>query len=170
MSYVESPAPGSTELDRVWGLRPRYYEIFMQDYSRSMERVDPVLIELCRLRMAMVIGSELDLSLRYQPAIAAGLTEDKIRALSGYAKSPLFSDRERCCLDFAELFVIQSSNIGDDEVANVQSVLGAEAFIYFAKALSVMDQLQRSCAAFHIQPGTVVPATMPQFQLAPLSH
>ena len=170
MSYVQKTAAGPTELDRVWGLRPRYYEIFMHDYSRSMERVDPVLVELCRLHMARVIGSELDLSLRYQPALAAGLTEEKIRALSGYAKSPLFTERERRCLDFAELFVIQSSNIGDDEVANVQSVLGAEAFVYFAKALSVMDQLQRSCAAFGIQPGAQVPATMPRFGLAPTAH
>ena len=81
----------------------------MQDYNRSIERVDPVLIELCRLRMATLLGSKLDLSLRYKPATEAGLTEEKVRELSSYYKSPLFTERERRCIDFAEQFALQSS-------------------------------------------------------------
>ena len=167
MTHVRNLAPGVAELDRVYGLRQRYYEIFMEDYHRSIERVDPVLIELCRLRMATLLGSRLDLSLRYRPALEAGLSEAKLRELPSYARSALYSDRERCCLEFAEQFVIQSSSIGDEEVARVQQVLEPEAFIYFVKALSVMDQLQRGCSAFDIQPSGAVPATMERFQPAP---
>lgn len=167
MTYVQNLADGTTELDRVWGLRPKFYEHFMQDYNASIERLDPVTVELCRLRMATLNGSALDLSLRYEPAVAAGLTEEKVKALSNYSKSPLFTERERRCLEFAELYVIQSSSIGDAEVAQVQTVLDAETFIYFVKALSVIDQLQRSCTAFAIRPGAAVPATMPRFRLAP---
>ncbi len=97
-----------TELDRVWGLRSKFYEHFMQDYNASIERLDPVTVELCRLRMATLNGSALDLSLRYEPAVAAGLTEEKVKALPNYSKSPLFTERERRCLEFAELYVIQS--------------------------------------------------------------
>ena len=74
MTYVTKLADGPTELDRVWRLRPQYYELFMQDYHRSIERLDPVLIEVCRLWMATLLGSRLDLSLRYKPAVDAGLT------------------------------------------------------------------------------------------------
>ena len=157
MTFVQSQAKGPTELDRVYGLRAAYYELFMQDYIRSVMRIDPVLIEICRLRMATLIGSRLDLSLRSKPALAAGLTEEKIQALSSFSQSPLFSQRERACLDFAEQFVIQSSSIGDAEVGQVQAALDPETFIYFVKALSVMDQFQRGCAAFGIEPGTAVP-------------
>lgn len=167
MTHVGNLAQGATELDRVYGLRRRYYEIFMEDYNRSIERVDPVLIELCRLRMAMLLGSRLDLSLRYTPALAAGLNEVKLRELPNYDRSPLYTERERRCLEFAEQFVIQSTGIGDEEVARVQQVMDAEAFIYFVKAVSVMDQLQRGCAAFDIQPSGTVPATMDRFQSAP---
>jgi alkylhydroperoxidase family enzyme len=164
MTYVQQLASGPTELDRVYGLRRQYYELFMADYNRSIERLDPVLIELCRLRMATLLQSQLDLSLRYKPAIDAGLNEAKLRELSKYQSSSLFSERERRCLEFAEQFVIQSSNISDEDVARVQTVLDAEAFIYFVKALSVMDQLQRGCAAFDIRPSGVVPATMGNFR------
>ena len=102
-------------------------------------------------------------SLRYAPALAAGLTEQKIEALPDYPTSPLFSERERLAIGFAELFAIQSSSIGDDDVARVQEALGAEQFIYFVKALSVIDQLQRSVVAFDARPGPAVPTTLRRF-------
>ena len=116
MTYVQNLADGPSELDRVYGLRKAYYELFMQDYNRSIERVDPVLIEVCRLRMAKLLDSKLDLSLRYKPAVEAGLTEDKVAELSSYYKSPQFTERERRCIDFAEQFTLQSSAIDDEEV------------------------------------------------------
>ena len=166
MTHVQHVTEGPTELDRVYGLRPQYYAIFMEDYNCSIERVDPILVELCRLRMATLMGSQHDLSLRYKPAAAAGLTEEKVRELSRYDSSPMFSDRERRCLDFAEQFVIQSSAITDADVEQVQSVLDPESFIFFVKALSVMDQLQRGCVAFDIQPSRSVPSTLANFRPA----
>jgi alkylhydroperoxidase family enzyme len=164
MANIRNLAPGATELDQVWGTRPGFYAVFMDDYQRSVARVDPSLIELCRLRMATILGSAFDLGLRYQPAAEAGLSEARIAALAEYAASPLFTERERLCIGFAELFVIQSSSIGDADVAQVQAALGAEQFIYFVKALSVIDQLQRSCVAFDVQPGASVPSTLAQFR------
>jgi alkylhydroperoxidase family enzyme len=167
MTHVQHLATGPTELDRVYALRPQYYSVFMEDYNRSIARVDPTIVELCRLRMATLLGSNLDLSLRYKPALEAGLTEAKLRELPHYERSPLYGERERRCLEFAEQFVIQSSNIGDEDVARVQTLLEPEAFIYFVKALSVMDQLQRGCAAFDIQPSNTVPSMLDRFQPAP---
>lgn len=167
MSRIENLAPGTTGLDQSWGHRPRFYEAFMEDHAASIARVDPILLELARLRMASVMECDFMLALRYQPAIDAGLVEEKIRQLTHYADSPLFSDIERACIEFAELFAIQSSAIGDAEVSRLQGIMGTEPMIYFIKALSVMDQLQRSCVAFDLAPPTVAPTTMPGF--VPLS-
>ena len=169
MTYVTTLADGPTELDRVWRLRPQYYELFMQDYNRSIERLDPVVIELCRLWMATLLGSSLDKSLRYAPALDAGLTESKVREIANYSKSPLFSERERVCLDFAEQFAIQSSNITNADVQRLSTVLSWEDVIYFIKALSVMEQLSRACTAFDIQPSDIVPTTLGKFHIAPRS-
>lgn len=163
MSRISEPADGPTELDQSWGHRRRFYEEFMADHALSIARVDPSLLELCRLRMATILGSRFSLALRYQPARGAGLSEDKIASLSRYADSPLFSDLERRCIEFAELFAIQSSAIGDEEVARLQDAMGTKPMIYFLKALSVMDQVQRSTVAFDLAEPTVAPPTMPGF-------
>ena len=34
MAHLRDLPDGPTELDRTWGMRPRFYEIFMADYSR----------------------------------------------------------------------------------------------------------------------------------------
>jgi alkylhydroperoxidase family enzyme len=167
LAQVRHLAAGPTELDQAWGVRPAFYSVFMADYRASVTRVEPVLLELCRLRLAQLLDGDFDRSLRYEPAIAAGLTEEKLRALADYGTSPQFSETERLCLSFAELFVIQSSNIGDEDVARVQQALGPEQFIYFVKALSVIDQLQRSVVAFDVRPGPVVPAALSDFRPAP---
>jgi len=169
LAHVTHLAAGATELDQTWGVRPGFYAVFMADFNASIARVDPVLIELCRLRMAQLMSSELDLSLRYQPAVTAGLSEAKIAALPQYSSSPLFSAAERVCIEFAELFVIQSSNIGDDDVARVQAAIGSEQLIYFVKALSVVDQFQRGTVALGVRPGPRVPPTLPDFRLRELA-
>jgi alkylhydroperoxidase family enzyme len=163
MTRVAALAEGPTELDRVWGKRRAYYEIFMSDYNASVGRVDPVLLELCRIRIAELVESAFDQSMRYQPAREAGLTEEKIAAVARYPESALFSDRERAALEYAEQFVIQSSAITDDDVRRVQAQLTAEEFIYLTKALGVMDQFARANSAFRIAPATSAPSSMPAF-------
>jgi len=165
MSRVSSVVDGPTDLDRVWGKRPEYYALFMSDYNDSLDRADAVLVELCRLRIAQLVESTFDASLRYAPAQAAGLNEEKLAALANYPESELFSARERAVLEYAEQFAIQSSSISDDDVARVQAHLTTEEFIYLTKALGVMDQFSRSNSAFRIEAPEVVPSTLPAFVL-----
>jgi alkylhydroperoxidase family enzyme len=167
MTRVSSLAEGPTELDRVWGKRREYYEIFMGDYNDSIARVNPILLELCRMRIAELVESAFDHSLRYTPAGEAGLTEEKLNAISHYPDSNRFSERERAVLEYTEQFVIQSSSISDDDVTRVQAHLKPDEFIYLTKALGVMDQFARANSAFRIAPANAVPTTMPAFTLQP---
>ena len=165
MTRVKDLAHGPTELDRVWGLRRDYYRVFMADYRKALSNLDPMLVELCRVRLAQMVESSFDLSVRYSPAINAGLSEQKIAALADYPTSPMFTDRERTALEFTEQWVIQSSTITDGDVERLLTVLSAEEFIYFCKALSVMDQFARANAIFAIEPSDAVSETMPDFAL-----
>jgi alkylhydroperoxidase family enzyme len=165
MTRVKNLVDGPTELDRVWGRRDDYYRLFMADYRKSLSNLDPVIVELCRVRMAQMVESSFDLSVRYAPAITAGLSEEKIAALADYPTSPLFTERERVAVEFTEQWVIQSSSITDEDVQRLLAVLTAKEFIYFCKALSVMDQFARANAIFAIEPSDAVPDTMPDFAL-----
>ncbi|MGH8445386.1 MAG: carboxymuconolactone decarboxylase family protein [Solimonas sp.] len=166
MARITSLADGPTELDQVWGRRPEYYAIFMKDFVDSVQRIDPVIMELCRLRIAQMVESAFDLALRHIGAKNAGLGEAKIAALRDYPSSLLFSERERIVLEFTEQWVIQSSAISDEDVERVQTVMSAEQFALLCKALSMSDQLARANSAFRLKAPAVPPPTMPGFSIA----
>jgi alkylhydroperoxidase family enzyme len=163
MSRVGNVVDGPTELDQVWNLRRRYFELFMSDYNASIGRLDPVLVELCRVRIAQLVESEFDQSLRYRPAAEVGLTEEKISALPDYVSSPVFSPRERAVLEFTEQWVIQSSTITDEDCERLQQHISVEEFIYLAKVLSVLDQFARANSALRIAPARSVSPNLPDF-------
>ena len=167
MSRVRIGVQGPSELDRVWGTRPVFFERFMRDHSKSMGLVDPVLVELCRLQLAQTHQCEFAQQLRYRLATEAGLTEEKIAALSNYYNSPLFSHVERVCIGFTEQFAMDPSSVGDEEIARLSAALGPEPMIYLLKAISVMDMLQRSMVAFALETPDTTPAAMPEFVLRP---
>lgn len=163
MARVQLRGAGQTEFDQVWGVRPEYFACFMAEHDASIARVDPVVIELCRLRMATILGCDFAMSCRYGPAMAAGLDEAKIALIHRYPDSPLFTPRERACIEFAEQFAMQSSSISDDDVARLLEHIDAESLIYFVKALSVTDQLLRGTAAFGIAASDAVPSALTNF-------
>ena len=105
--------------------------------------VDPVLLELCRLRMAMLFSCPAELAWRTPAAVAAGLEEERIEALAQWPTSQRFGPRERACLAFAEQFVIDVAGLDDAVAGAVIEHLGEEGLADFASALLVVEQRLR---------------------------
>ena len=61
----------------------------------AWESVDPVLLELCRLRMAMLFGCPAELAWRTPASVAAGLEEERIEVLAHWPTSQRFGPLER---------------------------------------------------------------------------
>ena len=105
--------------------------------------VDPVLLELCRLRVAKLLGCEYEQALRTEAAVAAGLDEATIVDLPAWPTSERFGRRERACLAFCEQFVIDVAGMDDELAFAVSDELGLQAFRDFVSALLVVEQRQR---------------------------
>ncbi len=104
---------------------------------------DPVLLELCRLRVAMLLGCDAELRMRTGAARGAGLDETTIAELAQWSTSPRFGPRERACLAFTEHYVIDVATLDDDLARAVADQLGAEGLANFVSALLVVEQRQR---------------------------
>jgi alkylhydroperoxidase family enzyme len=105
--------------------------------------VDPVTLELCRLRMATLIGSVADMTTREPRAVAAGLTEETIEALPAWPTSELFSDAQRCALGFAEQYVIDAHGFTDDDMADMHEHFTDPQLASLTTACAVFDALAR---------------------------
>jgi alkylhydroperoxidase family enzyme len=148
--------PDATPLDAVFGQRPNLYRDFIDFYGLFWERrlVDPVLLELCRLRVAQLVGCRAELAIRYRPALEAGLDEARIAALEGWRGAPVFSDGERACLDLTERFVQAPHSISDEGAAAVRSFLGAPGMVALIEALALFDGFARFRAILGVEPAS----------------
>jgi alkylhydroperoxidase family enzyme len=154
MSWLPEAAPGRDDFERTFGLRPELFAAWRAFAGLFFEKrlVDPVLLELCRLRIAQMNGAHYLLSLRTPEAVAAGLGEAKLANLAAWWKQPGFSDLERACLRFAEQFVLDAEAMSDEEARPVVEALGDAGTVAFVEALAVFDGTSRFCRMLDVAP------------------
>ena len=116
--------------------RPDVLEHLTAAHAAAQAAVDIRLYELCRIRVASLLGTPLER--------ASGVLDDAtIAALSRWPTSDLFDDRDRACLAFTEQFVIDVASLDDAHANAVVSQLGGAGFANFVNALLVIEQRQR---------------------------
>jgi alkylhydroperoxidase family enzyme len=130
-------------LDAVLAGVPDVARYLHEADTAAWDAVDPVLLELCRLRVAMLLGCQAELAARTPAAVDAGLDEATVAELSHWPTSPRFGARERACLAFTEQFVIDVANLSDDLADAVRDQLGPTGLMDFTNALLVVEQRQR---------------------------
>ncbi len=134
-----------TSLPEALDLRPGLGELFADYYGQLWTDglVDPVVLELCRLRIARLLGDDEQSMLRYQPAVEAGLSEATIAELARYPTSDAFTDHERRCLMYAEQYVIDVHGITDADADGVKATMGDAGFVVFTVALGMLEGVTR---------------------------
>lgn len=154
MSWLPESGPGRDDFARTFALRPDLFEAWQEFAGIFWEKrlVDPVLLELCRLRIAQLHRAAHPLSIRMREATEAGLDEDKIARLADWWKQPGFCDLERACLRFAEQFVLDAQAMSDEEARPVVAALGDAGTVAFVEALAIFDGFGRFCRMLDVQP------------------
>jgi alkylhydroperoxidase family enzyme len=130
-------------LDLVLADQPDVRHSLEEAWSQAQAAVDPVLLELCRLRIATLLGCDAEYAARNPAAVAAGLSDETIAVLAGWPTSDRFGLRERACLGFTEQFVVDVAAMHDAVVEAVREQLGEQGLVDFVSALLVVEQRQR---------------------------
>jgi alkylhydroperoxidase family enzyme len=130
-------------LDAVLSDRPAVASHLADLERAAWSAVDPVLLELCRVRIATLLGCTDEAQSRSPEAIARGLDDTTVADLPSWPTSPRFGPRERACLAFCEQFVIDVAGMDDDLAFAVADHLGPQGLADLTAALLVMEQRQR---------------------------
>jgi alkylhydroperoxidase family enzyme len=148
-TWLELP-PGVTAWDRFVALCPNELGAVADLVVAAWAENDPVLLELCRIRMATALGFTWEQSRRTERARAAGLTEEKVADLPAWPTSDRFSPTERAVLMLAEQFVMDANAVTEEHVADVTAHLGPEGCYAFVQAVSVVETFMRACLTLGI--------------------
>ncbi len=141
MTWLPDTAAGATALERVFGLRPEAHARFQALYAELWRTgLDPTLLELCRLRIATLLGCDAECRVRHPAAV---LDQATIDDLPRWPTSPRFDARRRACLAFAEQYVLDPHAIADADVAALRLELGDGGVAALTLGIAVIDALVR---------------------------
>jgi alkylhydroperoxidase family enzyme len=116
-------------------------------HDAAWSATTPKLLELCRVRIAMMLGSASEMAARTPDS---GVEDELLRALAAWPTDPRFDPLERACLAFTEHFVMDVASLDDDTVAAVRAHLGDDGTQTFVSALLVVEQRIRLRLAWDV--------------------
>ncbi len=112
--------------------------------QHAFAAVDPVILELARIRIAMLLGAKAPPPSGAAPELSA----EKRQAIPLWPKSPLFSDVERACLDYVEQYALDSSAMTDAQIQGLSAHFTQSEIFALAHAVYLLDGYQRTQIVF----------------------
>jgi alkylhydroperoxidase family enzyme len=171
VTWLRDSAAGATPLDRCFGLRSDAYARFRELYGGLWDPavIDPRVLELCRLRIATILGCAAERAIRFGDGADAGVTEADVAALPQWPNSPAFTDGERACIAFAEQYVMDPHGLTDEHFAALHASFDEPAMATLSLAVAMFDALTRFRLALGVEPVGPEPAPVPGPGLSPAS-
>lgn len=120
--------------------RPEAIAELEEAYRLAVSLTDPRLLELLALRMASLLGYPRT---RAPWVSRADLPDAVIERLSRWPEDPLFTERERDCLAFAEGFVMDVAGITDCDAAAVRRHFDDTSFHALVTAIYLTEYTLR---------------------------
>lgn len=132
--------------DDVVGARTEYAEALrdIEDALWAQDLVSPAVLEMCRLRIAQILGCAAALERRTPAATAAGLDETLVASLARCTSDPGFDSQIRACLEYAEQLLIDAQGVGDEQARAVIAEIGEGGFLVLTYACGLFETTQRA--------------------------
>ena len=152
MTWLSKTAESDEPLGTAYGLLPdtyaRHRELVAHIWQPGL--IDPVVLELCRLRVAQLVRCQRELDVRTPEARAAGLDEAKVAKLSQWPTASEFTEPERAALGFAEMYVIDCGSVTDAMCAAVTEQFTPAEVAVLTTAVAVFDATARFQVALSV--------------------
>jgi AhpD family alkylhydroperoxidase len=142
--------------------RLNYAEAAPQGYramlalSRYAEECDlePLLLELVRMRASQINGCAYCLDMHSKDARALGETEQRLYALNAWRETPFYSPRERAALLWTEeLTLISQGHVPDAVYEEARQHFSEQELVDLTLAIVVINGWNRLAISFRSQPG-----------------
>lgn len=142
LNYIDT-APGA--MRAMYGL---------ETYLRKSSGLEPLLLELVRLRASLINGCAYCIDLHTKEARALGETEQRLYTLSVWRETPFYTERERAALLWTEHVTrISEEHVPDSVYQQASQHFRAEELVDLTLAVVTINGWNRLAIAFRAVPG-----------------
>lgn len=90
--------------------------INMESYFHNDTKIDPITIELIKIRASQINGCAYCLNMHTIDALKLGETNQRIFLLNAWRETNLFTEKEKVVLELTERLTLVANNHVDDEL------------------------------------------------------
>jgi alkylhydroperoxidase family enzyme len=132
--------------DDVIDVRPKYAAALRDVEAAlwSQRLVSSITLELCRLRIAQLLGCDAALNHRTPEAGTTGLDETLVASLAQWSTDPGFDSCLRACLGYTEQVLIDAQGVSDELADAVIDEIGEGGFLVLTYACGFFETTQRA--------------------------
>lgn len=117
----------------------------------SSQDLPPGALELCRVRIAQLLGATREQRVRLGPEVP-GL-EDKLAHVTSWPDDQRFTTADRACLAFAEQFVLDTQALDDPTAEAVRAEVGDAGLVTLALGVGLAEGMVRAAVVLGERPG-----------------
>lgn len=123
--------------------------------------LEPALVELVKTRASQINGCAYCIDMHTKDARARGESEQRLYALSAWAETPFFSQRERAALAWTESVTrVADGSVPDAVFALARAHFSEKELVDLTLAIVAINGWNRLSVAFRRVAGTYQPATV----------
>lgn len=144
MPWISTDKQAIALMHKVPGIAEPFEALYASFWTQT--HLPAQSLELCRLRLALLLRSELDFE-RTDFTIAKELRSN----LVNWVGNPLYSAAEQACLEFTEVYAMDAQAVTDELAAAVTHHHGDAGLVTLVEALGVFNGLARMTLLWQLE-------------------
>jgi AhpD family alkylhydroperoxidase len=118
------------------------------------------LLLLLKFRVSQINGCAYCLDMHSKDARAGGETEQRLYLLDAWREAPLYTERERAALAWAEaVTLVTEGHVPDEVYARARAEFGEEELVNLTLAVVAINGWNRLSIAFRVTAGSYQPSS-----------
>ena len=119
------------------------------------------LLLLVEIRVSQINGCGCCIDMHTKDARLAGETEQRIYLLNAWREAPIYSERERAALAWAEAVTrLEKGHVPDDVYEQARQHFDEQQLMKLTLQVVAINGWNRFCISFNATPGTYVPGSL----------
>jgi AhpD family alkylhydroperoxidase len=116
--------------------------------------LEPSLQELIKLRVSQINGCAFCIDMHFREAKAKGEKEERLYLLDAWRESPVYTDRERAALAWAEaVTLVSQTHVPDNVFKEAQAHFDENELVNLTLAVVTINGWNRFSIGFRVPPG-----------------
>ena len=123
--------------------------------------LEPALITLVKVRVSQINGCGFCIDMHTKDARLEGETEQRLYLLNAWREAPIYSDRERAALAWAEAVTkLEHGHVPDDVYSQAREHFDEQQLMKLTLLVVGINGWNRFCISFNATTGTYVPGSL----------